>query len=113
MRESRRKRLTRSGTDRIIAGVFGGVGQYLNCSANLLRIVYVVLSILSGIVPGVIIYVIMVLIMPPDPQHGGILGFIKSLNDLQRGMKNGSHDQRQRRTLTDVEEKDIKRNGRS
>lgn len=113
MRESRRKRLTRSGSDRIIAGVFGGFGQYFNCPANFLRVAYVILSILSGIVPGIIIYAIMVLIMPPDPQHPGILGLIKGLTELQERMTI-SHDQRrQRRTLTDVEEKDIKRNGRS
>lgn len=113
MRESRRKRLTRSGSDRIIAGVFGGFGQYFNCSANFLRVAYVILSILSGIVPGVIIYIIMVLIMPPDPQHPGFLDFIKSLSDWQQRVAT-SHNQRcKRRTLTDVEEKDIKRNGRS
>ncbi|MGM9891411.1 PspC domain-containing protein [Limosilactobacillus sp.] len=112
MRESRRKRLTRSGSDRIIAGVFGGFGQYFNCSPTIFRVAYVILSILSGIVPGIIIYVIMVLIMPPDPHHPGVLGFIKNLNDLQQRVT-GDEQKQSRRTLTDVEEKDIKRNGRS
>ena len=71
MRESRRKRLTRSGSDRIIAGVFGGFGQYFNCSANFLRVAYVILSILSGIVPGVIIYIIMVLHQKPERLAAG------------------------------------------
>lgn len=113
MRESRRKRLTRSWSDRMIAGVLGGFGQYFNCPANLLRVAYVILSILSGIVPGIIIYVIMVLIMPPDPQHPGILGLIKGLNEMQERMTTNHDHRRERRTLNDVEEKDIKRNGRS
>lgn len=113
MRESQRKKLTRSGSDRILAGVFGGLGQYFNCSPNIFRVVYVVLSILTGIVPGIIIYIIMMLIMPPDPQHPGILGFFKAVNDIQQNMTSTSEQTRTRRTLTDVEEKNIKRNGRS
>lgn len=113
MRESHRKKLTRSGSDRILAGVFGGLGQYFNCSPNIFRIGYVVLSILSGILPGVIIYIIMMLIMPPDPQHPGIFGFLKAINDIQQSTMSTDEKPRTRRTLTDVEEKDIKRNGRS
>lgn len=112
MRESRRKRLTRSGSDRILAGVFGGFGQYFNCSPNIFRVAYVILSILSGLVPGIVIYAIMVLIMPPDPQYPRFLGFLKNLNDFQQGI-DGTAQKQSRRTLTDVEEKDIKRNGRS
>ena len=113
MRESQRKRLTRSASDRILAGVFGGFGQYFNCSPNIFRIIYVILSILSGLIPGIIIYIILMLIMPPDPKHPGILGFFKTLNDLQQGTQTSGEKPRTRRTLTDVEEKDIKRNGRS
>ena len=41
MRESQHKRLTRSGSDRMIAGVFGGIGQYFKIQPNILRILYV------------------------------------------------------------------------
>ncbi|QZN93487.1 PspC domain-containing protein [Limosilactobacillus panis] len=113
MRESQHKKLTRSASDRILAGVFGGFGQYFNCSPNIFRVAYVILSILSGIVPGIIIYIIMMVIIPPDPTHPGILGFFRAINDMQQGSNLTSADSRSRRTLTDVEEKDIKRNGRS
>lgn len=114
MRESQRKRLTRSASDRILAGVFGGFGRYFNCSPNIFRILYVILSVLSGLVPGIIIYIIMMLIIPPDPEHPGILGFFRTLNNLQQGTQETPGEKpRTRRTLTDVEEKDIKRNGRS
>lgn len=113
MRESRRKKLTRSASDRILAGVFGGLGRYFNCSANIFRVAYVILSVLSGLVPGIIIYIIMMLIIPPDPEHLGILGFLRTINDLQQDSRSADDQSRSRRTLTDVEEKDIKRNGRS
>lgn len=109
MRESRHRRLTRSASDRIIGGVFGGFGQYLHISANLLRIIYVILTIMTAIVPGVIIYLILLIIMPPDPSKPGILGMLHALNNLG---KQADHSQT-RRQLTDVEEKDIKRNERS
>lgn len=111
MRESRHKKLTRSGSDRFIAGVFGGIGNYFRIPANLLRILYVVLTIFTGFVPGIIIYIILMIIMPADPQRPDLLGFLKSFGDAQK--KAPQSHERSRRTLTDVEEKDIKRNGRS
>jgi phage shock protein C len=112
MRESRHKRLTRSSSDRILAGVFGGFGDYFHLSPNILRVAYVVLTILTAMVPGIIIYIILMIIMPPDPQNPGILGIFQTLSGLNKGQP--SHDQvRSRRQLKNVEEKDIKRNRRS
>ena len=107
MRESQHKRLTRSGSDRMIAGVFGGIGQYFKIQPNILRILYVLLTIFTGI----IIYIILVIIMPADPQNPDLLGFLKSFSESQKTSQ--QPHQRSRRTLTNVEEKDIKRNGRS
>lgn len=111
VRESQHKRLTRSGSDRMIAGVFGGIGQYFKIQPNILRILYVLLTIFTGFVPGIIIYIILVIIMPADPQNLDLLGFLKSFSESQKTSQ--QPHQRSRRTLTNVEEKDIKRNGRS
>ncbi|MRN06500.1 PspC domain-containing protein [Lactobacillus sp. 0.1XD8-4] len=111
MRESQHKRLTRSGSDKMVAGVFGGIGQYFKIQPNILRILYVLLTIFTGFVPGVIIYIILVIIMPADPQNPDLLGILKSFSESQT--KSHQSQERSRRTLTDVEEKDIKRNGRS
>ncbi|MEY8294017.1 PspC domain-containing protein [Limosilactobacillus caviae] len=111
MRESQHKRLTRSGSDRMVAGVFGGIGKYFRIQPNILRILYVLLTIFTGFVPGIIIYLILVIIMPADSQNPDLLSFIKSFSESQG--KSQQSQQRSRRTLTDVEEKDIKRNGRS
>lgn len=113
MRENRKRRLTRSASDRILGGVFGGLGKYLHVSPNFLRVIYVILTILTAVMPGVIVYLILLIIMPPDPEHPGIMGFFQAFNDLNKKMTDSGDHSRSRRQLTDVEEKDIKRNGRS
>lgn len=60
---SPRKRLTRSITDRWIAGVCGGVADYFNIDPVLVRIIFIVL-ILAGILPGVLLYIAAWIIMP-------------------------------------------------
>ncbi len=58
-------RLTRSVTDRKIAGVCGGLAEYLRIDATLVRLVWAVLSIVPGaIVGGVIAYLLAWFIMP-------------------------------------------------
>ena len=58
-------RLTRSGTDRKIAGVCGGLAEYLRIDATLVRLAWAVLSIVPGaIVGGVVAYVLAWFIMP-------------------------------------------------
>lgn len=57
---------TRSRTDRWIAGVMGGIAQRFGWSSLLLRIVFVILSIASAAVPGIIIYLILWLLMPQE-----------------------------------------------
>ena len=55
--------MTRS-NDRIIAGVCGGIAEWLGWDPSLVRIGYVLLSILSVAFPGIIFYFILWLIMP-------------------------------------------------
>ena len=54
------KRLHRSKTDRWIAGVCGGLAEYLGISSTLIR----VLVVLSGV--GIVAYLICVVIMPDE-----------------------------------------------
>lgn len=56
--------LHRSRQNRMIAGVMGGVAEYLGWSPNLVRILFVLASCLSVAVPGILIYVILWFIMP-------------------------------------------------
>ncbi len=56
--------LTRSDTDRMIAGVCGGIAAYLGIDSVLVRLLFVLLALASGI--GVFIYIILWIIMPSD-----------------------------------------------
>ncbi len=58
-------RLYRSRTDRVIAGIAGGLGRYLGVDPVILRIAFVIL-LLSG--PGLLIYLIGWVIIPEAPE---------------------------------------------
>ena len=57
------KRLTRS-TNKVLAGVCGGIAEYFDVDPTLIRVCYVALSIFTTGFPGLLLYLIMMLIMP-------------------------------------------------
>ena len=57
-------RLTRSRRDRIIAGVCGGLAEYLDIDPILVRLAFLILLFASGI--GIPIYLILWIVMPND-----------------------------------------------
>jgi phage shock protein PspC (stress-responsive transcriptional regulator) len=60
------RRLTRSLTNRQIAGVCGGIAEYFGVDATPVRLLWVILSILCGaVIGGVIAYLVAWLIIPP------------------------------------------------
>jgi phage shock protein PspC (stress-responsive transcriptional regulator) len=62
------RRLTRSATDRKIAGVCGGLAEYFGVDATPVRLLWVILSIFCGaVVGGVIVYAVAWVIIPPPP----------------------------------------------
>jgi phage shock protein C len=64
----RDRRLTRSATDRKIAGICGGLAEYFNVDATAVRLLWCVLSILAGaVVGGVIAYLVAWFIIPRQP----------------------------------------------
>ncbi len=58
------KRLFKSETDKKLAGVCGGIAEYYEVDPTLVRVGYVVLTLVTGILPGIIAYFIVALIMP-------------------------------------------------
>ncbi len=57
----------RSRRHKIIAGVCGGIGEYLEVDATVVRVVYVIASIFSALFPGLLAYIILAFLMPlPD-----------------------------------------------
>lgn len=62
-----KKRLYRSRADRRIAGVCGGIAEYLAIDPTIVRILWVVLSLAGG--PGVLLYIIMAAVVPEEPEY--------------------------------------------
>ena len=58
--------LRRSRSNRMIAGVVGGIAQYFGIDSTLARVLYVVGSIVSAAFPGILVYVIMWAIVPEE-----------------------------------------------
>jgi phage shock protein PspC (stress-responsive transcriptional regulator) len=57
------KKLTRS-HDQAVAGVCAGIAEYFGWDIALVRILYLVLSIVSVAFPGIIVYIILWIVMP-------------------------------------------------
>lgn len=66
-----KKRIYRSRSDRMVAGVLGGWSAYLGLDPSLVRLVYVLLLILTGFFPGIFFYLVMAIIIPLEPKGGG------------------------------------------
>lgn len=58
-----KKKLTRS-DNKVLAGVLGGIAEYFDVDPTLVRVCYAALSVLSAGFPGILLYIILVLIMP-------------------------------------------------
>ena len=56
--------LRRSRDKKMIAGVIGGLAEYFDRDVGLLRLLYVLISVLSAAFPGIIVYVILWLVIP-------------------------------------------------
>ena len=62
--------LTRSRHHRIVAGVCGGIADWLGWSPTVVRILFVVVSLASAAFPGIIAYVVLWLVMPQAGNRG-------------------------------------------
>ena len=56
----------RSITDRVLAGVMGGIAQRLGWNSTLVRVVFVLVSAMSAAFPGILVYLILWLLMPEE-----------------------------------------------
>lgn len=60
------KRLYRSRKDKILAGICGGVGKYLDIDPIIIRLIFIVLLLTVG--SGILIYLIAWIIIPLEPE---------------------------------------------
>ncbi|HLZ47849.1 MAG TPA: PspC domain-containing protein [Candidatus Limnocylindria bacterium] len=56
------RRLERSRANRVIAGVCGGLGEYLDIDATFVRVAMVALAFVGGI--GILVYIVLLVLMP-------------------------------------------------
>ena len=59
------KRLTRSRAEKMIGGGCGGLGEYFGVDPTIIRVLWVVITLLGG--AGVIAYLILWIVMPLEP----------------------------------------------
>lgn len=58
--------LRRSRRHRILAGVCGGLADWLGWDPTLVRLLYVIVSICSAAFPGILVYLVLWILMPQE-----------------------------------------------
>jgi phage shock protein C len=60
--------LRRSREHKMIAGVCGGIAEWLGWDPTVVRVLYVVVSIVSVAFPGILCYLVLWIVMPKEPR---------------------------------------------
>lgn len=58
------KRLYKSTENRVLFGLLGGIGEYFNADPVLVRVLYLMISVFTGVIPGIIAYVLGAIVVP-------------------------------------------------
>lgn len=58
------KKLYRSDKDRLLFGVLGGLGEYFEIDPVILRIFWIFILVFTGLIPGVVVYILAAILMP-------------------------------------------------
>jgi phage shock protein C len=66
------KRLVRKTDNRIIAGVCFGVAEYLGVDVNLVRVIAALVTILTGFIGGVVVYLVAWAVIPEEGRPNSI-----------------------------------------
>ncbi len=61
--------LIRSSTDRMVFGVCGGMAAYLGVNLALLRVSVALATLFTGVLPGLVTYMICVIVIPRDDAY--------------------------------------------
>jgi phage shock protein C len=62
-----KKRLYRSGKERILGGVCGGIAEYFDVDPTIIRLVWILF--IFGFGSGILAYIIAWIIIPRNPKH--------------------------------------------
>ena len=61
------KKLYKSKTDKKLAGVCGGLGEFLGLDSTIIRVIWALLALCAG--SGLLLYIICALILPDKPDE--------------------------------------------
>lgn len=61
------KKLYRSNTNKVVAGVCGGLGEYFDTDPVVIRLFWLLMVIFSGVFPGLVAYGFAILLIPRRP----------------------------------------------
>ncbi len=62
------KKLYKSNKNKVFSGVIGGIGEYFDVDPVILRVAWILLVIFTGLMPGLIAYILTGLIIPNKPR---------------------------------------------
>lgn len=83
--EKQTKKLYRSQTEKVIAGVCGGLGKYFEVDPVLLRVIFVALIFASGV--GIILYIVLMIVLPVEPEGEARETVSNEINNSLEGSK--------------------------
>jgi len=61
------KKLYKSRKNRMLEGVCGGLADYFDIDPTLVRVLYAAVTLFTSGIPGLVLYVVLAVIMPPEP----------------------------------------------
>jgi len=59
-------KLMRPSRGRLLLGVCAGLANWWGVNRNLIRVLYVIVSVCSAAFPGILCYLILAIVMPPE-----------------------------------------------
>lgn len=85
--EGYRRTLRRSGSNKVLFGVCGGIGDYLGVDPELIRLVFVVMVLMPPSI-GLLAYIVLAILMPPEGAVSGAEA--RSTVDDRAGTRGGA-----------------------
>lgn len=85
----KRKKLMRSKDNRILAGVIGGIAEYLDVDASILRVIFVFLT-WSGM--PILLYILLAIIMPSEKRARNQKHYYDSYNHPRKEARKVEED---------------------
>lgn len=61
------KKLYRAREGKMLAGVCAGLGKFFGIDPTIIRVIYIALSVVTTAFPGIVLYIILMLVIPEEP----------------------------------------------